>query len=384
MLYNQKTKWKFLLFLFAVLIGVGSLLYTQGLVKELKNEERKKVELWADATRQLIDLDLNDTITNISFLVSVIENNNTVPVILMDQTGDTITTRNFNPNRLSNENYLKKQIKLMRAAHDSIDIFLENGNRNYILYKDSLLLTKLTYFPYVQLGIIVLFILVAYLAFSNSRKFEQNQVWVGLTKETAHQLGTPTSSLSGWVDILKLKHNDPQLIKELEKDVSRLEKITDRFSKIGSKSTLKPVNIVPVIFSAVEYVSSRLSDKVRFHFNFSENDDIFVPLNVTLFEWVIENLTKNAIDAIKGDGFIDIALIDNTQVLFIDFGDSGKGIHKSKFKTVFKPGYTTKERGWGLGLSLSKRIIEMVHGGKIFVKYSEPGKGSTFRVVLNK
>jgi len=384
MLYDQKTKWKFLLFLFAILIGLGSLLYTQRLVKELKNEERKKVELWAEATRQLIDLDLNDTTTNLSFLVSVIENNNTVPVILLDQKGDTITTRNLNPKRLKSVHYFNKQVKLMEAAHDSIEIVLENGMRNYILYRDSIILTKLTYFPFVQLGIIILFILVAYLAFNSSRKFEQNQVWVGLTKETAHQLGTPTSSLIGWVNLLKTKDVDSRLITELNKDVLRLEKITDRFSKIGTKVELEQVNIIPVIFSSVQYLQSRLSDKVKFHFGFNKNDEILVPLNVTLFEWVIENLIKNAIDAIKGDGLIDITLIDNTQVLFIDFSDSGKGIQKSKFKTVFKPGFTTKDRGWGLGLSLSKRIVEIVHGGKIFVQHSEPGKGSTFRVVLNK
>ena len=366
------------------MIGLSSLLYTNKLVKELKLEEKKKVELWAEATKQLIELDLNDTTTNINFLVSVIENNSTVPVILMNEKGDTTTTRNLKYKRLKKSKYLERQIEIMKKVHEPLEIVLGNDEKNYIYYKDSLILTKLSYFPYVQLAVIILFILVAYLAFSSSRKFEQNQVWVGLTKETAHQLGTPTSSLMAWVNILKMKGIDPQLVNEFEQDVHRLEKITERFSKVGSIPKLSVTNVIPVILNAINYIKSRSSNKIQFTFNFTDSDEIRIPLNVPLFEWVIENLAKNAIDAMKGEGTIEIILTDNTQVLFIDFKDTGKGLVKSMFKTIFKPGFTSKERGWGLGLSLSKRIIELYHDGKIFVSHSELNKGTSFRIALKK
>ncbi len=382
--YKYKIRLKYILLIVAVIIGVSSLLYTNRLVKELKLEEKKKVELWAEATQQLIELDLNDTVTNINFLVKVIENNSTVPVILMNEKGDTTTTRNLRSKRLKNPKYLARQVEIMKKEHDPIEIVLGNDEKNYIYYKDSLILTKLAYFPYVQLGVIILFILVAYLAFSSSRKFEQNQVWVGLTKETAHQLGTPTSSLMGWVNVLKMKNVDPQLVNDFEQDVVRLEKITERFSKVGSKPILTSTNVIPVIINGINYIKSRSSSKIRFNIGFSEADDIKIPLNIPLFEWVIENLSKNAIDAMKGEGTFEIKLTDNTQVIFIDFIDTGKGLHKSMFKTIFKPGFTSKERGWGLGLSLSKRIIEMYHDGKIFVLHSEVNKGTAIRIVLKK
>lgn len=382
--YKYKIRLKYILLIVAVIIGVSSLLYTNRLVKELKLEERKKVELWAEATQQLIDLDLNDTVTNINFLVKVIENNSTVPVILMNEKGDTTTTRNLRTKRLKNPKYLARQVEIMKKEHDPIEILLGNDEKNYIYYKDSLILTKLAYFPYVQLCVIILFILVAYLAFSSSRKFEQNQVWVGLTKETAHQLGTPTSSLMAWVNVLKMKKVDPQLVNDFEQDVVRLEKITERFSKVGSKPILTSTNIIPVIINGINYIKSRSSSKIRFNIGFSEADDIKIPLNIPLFEWVIENLSKNAIDAMKGEGTFEVKLTNNTQVIFIDFIDTGKGLHKAMFKTIFKPGFTSKERGWGLGLSLSKRIIEMYHDGKIYVLHSEVNKGTTIRIVLKK
>jgi hypothetical protein len=351
-------------------------------VNELKEEERKKVELWASATKQLIDL--NNPDANIDFLFQVIENNNTVPAILADSKGDTISSRNIDSHYLKNPKNFEKLFHKMKSEHEPIEIFIGDDIKNYIYYKDSLILTKLKYYPYVQLGVIMLFIFVSYLAFSGFRKFEQNQVWVGLTKETAHQLGTPTSSLIGWVDVLKMKNTDPKLVSEFERDVQRLEKITERFSKVGSKPKLTVTNIVPVIYNAVNYIKNRSSNKIRFSFNFPEDSEIMVPLNVSLFEWVVENLAKNSIDAIRGNGEIEFSITDNTQVLFFDIKDNGKGIHKSKFKTIFKPGYTTRERGWGLGLSLSQRIIETYHEGKIFVFQSEPGKGTTMRIVLKK
>lgn len=382
-IYTQKIRWKFFLFVMAVVIGLTSLIYTQRLVRELKTEERKKVELWAKATKQLIELDITES--DFEFLFEVIENNNTVPVILVDALGDTISTRNLDPVRKNNPEYLHRQLKKMNHVHEPIEIELSNGEKNYIYYKDSIILTKLAWFPFIQLGVIVLFIFVSYYAFSATRKAEQNQVWVGLSKETAHQLGTPTSSLSAWVELLRMKKLDEKLVSEFEKDVNRLEKITERFSKVGSKPALVGSNLVKEILHTVQYIKNRSSKKVGFEFNFGEDEKIRIPLNTVLFEWVIENLCKNALDAIgSNDGKIGISITNQTKVIYLDISDNGKGIPKSRFKTIFSPGYTTKERGWGLGLSLTKRIVEMYHGGNIFVKYSEINKGTTIRIILKK
>lgn len=382
-IYTQKIRWKFLLFVIAVVIGLTSLIYTQRLVRELKTEERKKVELWAKATKQLIELDITES--DFEFLFEVIENNNTVPVILFGALGDTISTRNLDPVRKNNPEYLHRQLKKMNQVHEPIEIELSNGEKNYIYYKDSIILTKLAWFPFIQLGVIVLFIFVSYYAFSATRKAEQNQVWVGLSKETAHQLGTPTSSLSAWVELLRMKKLDEKLVLEFEKDVNRLEKITERFSKVGSKPALVRSNLVKEILHTVQYIKNRSSKKVSFEFNFGEDEKIWIPLNTVLFEWVIENLCKNALDAIgSDDGKIGISITNQTKVIYLDISDNGKGIPKSRFKTIFSPGYTTKERGWGLGLSLTKRIVEMYHGGNIFVKHSEINKGTTIRIILRK
>jgi len=382
-IYTQKIRWKFLLFVMAVVIGLTSLIYTQRLVRELKTEERKKVELWAKATKQLIELDITES--DFEFLFEVVENNNTVPVILVDALGDTISTRNLEPVRKNNPEYLHRQLKKMNQVHEPIEIELSNGEKNYIYYKDSIILTKLAWFPFIQLGVIVLFIFVSYYAFSAARKAEQNQVWVGLSKETAHQLGTPTSSLSAWVELLRMKKLDEKLVLEFEKDVNRLEKITERFSKVGSKPALVRSNLVKEILHTVQYIKNRSSKKVSFEFNFGEDEKIWIPLNTVLFEWVIENLCKNALDAIGGgDGKIEISITNQAKVIYLDISDNGKGIPKSRFKTIFSPGYTTKERGWGLGLSLTKRIVEIYHGGNIFVKYSEINKGTTIRIILTK
>ena len=378
-IYTRKLRWKYLLFMVAIAIGVGSLLYTHRLVSELKAEEREKVELWAEATRQLIEIDIRET--NFSFLFEVIENNNTVPVIMVDSLGDIISTRNLDPDKIENPEYIERQLKIMAAVHERIEIPLPDGEINYIYYRDSTILTKLQYFPYIQLGVILLFILVSYFAFSSSRKAEQNQVWVGLSKETAHQLGTPTSALIAWIELLKLKNLDEKILVEFEKDVSRLEKITERFSKIGSHPDMIQTSINTVIRNAVGYIKRRSSEKINIILNV-QDDEIKIPLNPELFEWVIENLCKNAIDSMHGKGDIEISVIKNTHGINIDIADQGKGIPKSRHKTIFKPGFTTKERGWGLGLSLSKRIIELYHGGKIFVSQSDVNKGTTFRIVL--
>ncbi|MEO5571572.1 MAG: HAMP domain-containing sensor histidine kinase, partial [Bacteroidia bacterium] len=282
--------------------------------------------------------------------------------------------------------YLHEQIAEMKKQHVPIDVKIDKNNTNYIYYKDSVILQQLRYYPYFQLGVISLFLLVSYLAFSSSRKAEQNQVWVGMAKETAHQLGTPLSSLVAWLEYLKLQNKNDEHVVEIQKDVNRLQTITERFSKIGSAPTLKKENIAEVIHNSIAYIKSRISSKVDFSVTSVPNHShiIYVPINVPLFEWVLENIFKNAVDAIEGNGKISILITDQQQFAYIDICDTGKGIQKSKFKTVFKPGYTSKKRGWGLGLSLSKRIIEEYHSGHIFVKSSELNKGTVFRIVLNK
>jgi signal transduction histidine kinase len=249
---------------------------------------------------------------------------------------------------------------------------------------DSYVLTQLRYFPYIQLAIISIFLLVAYMLFSTARRSEQNQVWAGLAKETAHQLGTPLSSMMAWVDYLEAKDVDPETIEELRKDVNRLSTITDRFSKIGSNPSLVPENLVSVIYSSVSYLKTRTSQKIIYSVNVQPEQSIVVPLNLQLFEWVIENLVKNAVDAMTRQGIISIDIFEEEHEVIIDIADTGKGIPRNMFRTIFNPGYTSKQRGWGLGLSLSKRIINEYHKGKIFVKSSTLGKGTTFRIVLKK
>lgn len=361
----------------AVFIGIGSLWYTSILVNNLEAEERKKIELWAEAQKHVIISESNE---NLDFFYKVLINNETIPVIVIDSANSILFSRNF---KSENPNYLYKRLEKLKQNNEPVIITISENENQYLYYDKSIILTKLTYYPLVQLAVIMLFIIVSYFAFSISRKTEQNKVWVGLSKETAHQLGTPISSLMAWLEIMKNRHKNDDLLSELEKDVSRLQKITERFSKIGSKPFLKNENIQTVIDKTINYLKIRSSDKVTFCLNFSP-EELYIPINAELFEWVIENVCKNAIDAIDGHGKIDITVSDHTQVVYIDIKDTGKGIPKSKYKTIFKPGYTTKERGWGLGLSLSKRIIEEYHEGKIFVNDSEIGKGSKIRIVLKK
>lgn len=379
-IYQRKIRFKYLLFLGAVLIGVGSLWYTNRLVEKLANEERKKVELWAKATNLIINTDISNE--SLNFMLEVIQNNETVPVIVVDDENNILWHRNVDTAKIQNRAYAIKILETMKENAPPIEVDLGNNIKQYLYYDRSTILTQLTYYPFAQLSVILLFILVAYFAFSSSRKAEQNQVWVGLSKETAHQLGTPISSLMAWKEILKIKSNDIQLISELEKDVTRLEKITERFSKIGSKPKLKPEDINSVIESAVDYLKTRSSKNVVFKID-SSDAPVIVPLNIPLFEWVLENICKNSMDAIDGNGLIHISVIDNSKFVFVDITDNGKGIPRNRHKTIFKPGYTTKERGWGLGLSLTKRIVEEYHGGKIFVASSEIGKGTTIRIILN-
>jgi len=369
------------LFLFAVLTGMGSLIYTRYLVGILKSEEREKVELWAEATRMIA---LSDSSQNIELFQTIIENNNTIPVILTDEEDNIISKGNFDDVREQDTVYMNRQLEKIRKNMDPIVIDLGEGYVNRIYYKDSIILSLLTYYPYIQLAIILLFILVAYLAFSSSRRAEENQVWVSMSKETAHQLGTPTSSLAGWVEILQHKYPEVSVTKEIALDVERLEKITERFSRIGSRPVLKKENIVTIISRTIDYLKTRTSSKIKFITAFDPQSEIELPVNSALFEWVIENISKNAIDAMEGNGEIRYFIMANEKGAVIDISDTGKGIPKRAFKKIFMPGYTTKHSGWGLGLSLAKRIIEEFHQGRIYVRQSEVGKGSCIRIILYK
>jgi signal transduction histidine kinase len=379
-IYSKTQRWKQILLLAAILIGAGSLLYTSRLAKEIETTERQKAELWAEAIRIL---NVADFETDLAFTFYVIERNTHIPVILTDSEGRILSHKNLDSTRVNDEQYLYRQLEYAKAENDSLEIDLGNDEHQYIFYRDSVLLRKLIFFPYVQLGVIILFIVVSYIAFSVSKKAEQNEVWTGMSKETAHQLGTPISSLMGWMEILKESRLDPELVREMGKDASRLEKITDRFSKIGSKPNVTETDITRILSGSLEYIQKRGPDSIQYLLDIPPHP-INALVNETLFEWVIENLCKNAIDAIEGNGKIILHAVETDNQVIIDVEDSGKGIQKSKFQTIFKPGYTTKKRGWGLGLSLSKRIIESYHHGRIFVFSSEPGISTVMRIQLRK
>ena len=504
-IYLRKRRWKLILFAIAVIIVAASLYYTNILVNEIRKDERKNVEIWADAIHHKADLvnvtnklfeqikdeerrrvvtlaeaqrriitatsneDLNffleiiannttipviqtddqgiirfsrnvrlgkDTLVKLegkkldgkllkdfkvyapiivnyyrdkkiylyykdsnifaelkkviddlvrSFFSEVVLNSASVPVIITDSTGKNWTSYgNIPRKKMEDARFVEQTLNSMASHNAPIKVNLANTGIHLIYFEDSFLLRQLQYYPYVQLAVITVFLFIAYLLFSYARKSEQNQVWVGMAKETAHQLGTPLSSMIAWIELLKLKGLDNETVTEIEKDVQRLETITDRFSKIGSAAKLEKLNIVQVVHQAVGYISSRTSQKVKFEVSPPPVKIMEIPLNLHLFEWVIENLCKNAVDAMEGSGLITIEITDDVDHIHIDITDTGKGIPKSRFKTIFHPGFTSKSRGWGLGLTLSKRIIENYHNGKIFVKSSTPGKGTTFRIILKK
>ncbi|SDM06608.1 Histidine kinase-, DNA gyrase B-, and HSP90-like ATPase [Daejeonella rubra] len=394
--YERKRRWKFILLAFATIIVGASLWYTDYLVRNISTAERTRAELWAKSTRNIIAMpDVNDEY--ITFIYSM-RDSLAVPAIVVDSAENIITWRGLDSTKTNfdleadskkkyDPKYFKSQLKAMKSQHPQ-PIVLELNNRNnekwYVYYKDSTLLTQLRAFPYVQLSVIAIFLLVAYGVFNSSRKSEQDQVWVGLAKETAHQLGTPISSLMAWVELLKSKFNAPDdpLIIEMENDVKRLEMVADRFSKIGSKPILHNHVVYEVVEEFVNYFRVRVSDKIEFILSGDKHVEALI--NVPLFDWVIENILKNAVNAIEGQGSIKIEIKENLvkEQVFIDITDTGAGIPRLKFDTVFQPGYTTRKRGWGLGLSLTKRIVENYHQGSVFVKDSEIGKGTTFRIVL--
>ncbi|MEI6882142.1 MAG: HAMP domain-containing sensor histidine kinase [Bacteroidota bacterium] len=378
--YENKIWWKRFFFIAALLIGAFSLWYTNTLVKVLASEEDKKIKLWANATRLLIKGE-----GDINFLLDIAKDNTTIPIILIDDKGNINATKNLDSTHVSDTAYLMEQLEIMKEQHEPIKIpYDETNNRyNYLYYKNSFILSQLKSYPIIQLTLIAFFALLSYFTLSASRRAEQNQVWVGMSKETAHQLGTPISSLKEWINLLREteKENQEELLVELDNDVRRLELITERFSKIGSDPVLKPENLDLVIENSLQYLNARTSSKVELSVSILKPGN-WANINIPLFDWVIENLCKNAIDAMEGKGKIVVHLNHDGKHVYIDITDNGKGISKSKFKTVFKPGFTTKKRGWGLGLSLVKRIVESYHNGSIYVRHSELGKGTTFRIVL--
>lgn len=500
-IYARKRQWKLVLFAVAVMIVAGSMWYTSMLVRKVAEQEQMNIKIWADAIHrkttlvQYIDkffqqireedrkrvvllaeaykqlIRTEDPNVDLTFYVDIIRSNNTIPVILTDENGRIINAKNVDfdidtveylsgklleefsvyppiparyfqdkknylyykdsrlhselhavlndlvstffseivinaanvpviitdstkknvidfgniePDKIMDPVYLEKMIQEMEANNPPIEINLTNLGKSYIFYKGSYLLTQLRYYPVVQLLIVGLFLFISYLMFNTARRSEQNQVWVGLARETAHQIGTPLSSMIAWIELMKLEGIDHPAIDELRKDIDRLEKVTDRFSKIGSMPKLSNHNIVEVVHNTIEYIKTRTSRRINYIINPDRDQIIMAPINQHLFEWVIENLTKNAIDAMGSRGTFTVNIEEQNNHVIIDLTDTGKGIPKSKFKSIFKPGYTTKKHGWGLGLSLSERIIRNYHKGKIFVKSSTVDKGTTFRIILRK
>lgn len=349
--------------------------------QKFKTEERVKMEILAEAQKEIGSIsDLNASVT---LPLKVIENNNSIPMILVDEKGDILYTQNLDSIKSLNPNFIEKQLAIMKNQNEPITISYDGKNKQFIYYKDSDLLNKLTYYPIALILILILFLTVIYLFYSSNKAAETNRLWTGMAKETAHQIGTPLSSLLGWISILKMEKVDETYIDEIEKDVYRLNTIANRFSKIGSVPELKSENIISVTKQAFDYLESRSSKQINFSFKTDEKE-IKTKLNKELFGWVIENLIKNAIDAMQGKGKLQLEISQTQKKVKIIVSDTGKGMPKKLFKQIFKPGFTTKKRGWGLGLSLSNRIVEDYHKGKIFVKKSELGKGTTFQIVLDR
>lgn len=354
----------------SLFIVVLSVAYTTWLTHKLSIEEHKKIEIWAEATRQFLLADEN---TDIDFVTSIIEGNTTIPVYMVDAEGKLIISRNA-----------KDKMPDIESLSGPIEVKISDTITQYIYYDESTLLYQLHYVPYIQFALIFVFIGIAVLIIYVSNRSEQNHVWAGLCKETAHQLGTPISSLNAWEELLSARYPQDEYLPLMRKDIDRLQAVADRFSKVGSKPELVSTDITPIIERAITYMRSRVSDKVELRVESLELRDYKVLLNEPLFTWVIENLIKNAVDAMNGKGLITLSLKEDGKNIHLDITDTGKGVSKRRWNAIFQPGYTTKQRGWGLGLSLSKRIIEDYHRGKLFVQSSQIGKGTTFRIILEK
>ncbi|MDO6437662.1 ATP-binding protein [Cyclobacterium sp. 1_MG-2023] len=381
-LYQNREKVKWAIFVFSVVIGLGSIWYTNTLVEELKIREKRQVDLYAEALEYA---SVNSD--NLTFVFQVIiQENKSIPVITVNAAGEPMEYKNINFPSNSTEDeirdYLLGELESMKALYEPISL----SDDVFIYYRNSDLLTRLQYYPYVQLSVILVFGLLAYAFLNQSKVAEQNRLWAGLTKETAHQLGTPLASLMAWIDYLRnspVFDENKEVILEIEKDVNKLTVVTERFSNIGSTPVIKPENVYQVVGDAINYLRPRISNKVSIELN-SHAENIYAQMNRSLFEWVVENICKNAVDAMKGQGAIRINIVkESEQFVFIDIADTGKGIEKKMFTKVFNPGFTTRKRGWGLGLTLAKRIIEGYHNGRIFVNTSELGKGTSFRIVLH-
>ena len=372
---------KILLVVMAVVMSVGSLVISHFLVRDLKREEQRKMEIWAEAMRSLNSA---DEYTDLTLVLTVLNSNSTIPVVVLDREGEVQDYRNIPLREGSADEQMravKRKAQSMMDAGRVIRVYLSSTDYMEICYADSLLLRRLAWWPYVQLGLVFVFVVVAIFALLSSKRAEQNKVWVGLSKETAHQLGTPISSLMAWQEMLREAYPDDELLPEMGKDVERLQRIAERFSKIGSLPELRPESLNEVLSAVTQYISRRASNRVRLTCAVPQQP-LIVPMCSSLFEWVVENLCKNAIDAMDGQGSITLTASTEGALAVVEVADTGKGIPKNKFRTVFTPGFTTKKRGWGLGLSLAKRIVEEYHHGRIYVKNSEVGRGTTFRIEL--
>ena len=392
-IYDKRRLWKIVFCMVSAIIAAMFLLISNNLVKDLSVQERERMEIWANATKQIATAGMSETSSqDIDFLLSIIEGNRNIPVLLVDDSDNIILHRNFSlpepidenaPYDISsvNEAFLKDKLAHLKNTRNVIDIAIDKATVQHLYYEDSVLLKRLSYYPYVQLAVMLIFIAVVYFAVVSMKKAEQNKVWVGLSKETAHQLGTPISSLMAWMQLLEGYGIDHEVASEMGKDVNRLKVIAERFSKIGSTPELELSFINETVSESLEYMRSRISGRVAIGLHFPESETAAM-VSRPLFEWVMENLTKNAVDAMQGEGRIDFTVATEHDHIVIDVSDTGKGIARKNFKTVFNPGYTTKKRGWGLGLTLVKRIIEEYHKGRIYVKESEIGRGTTFRIEL--
>lgn len=372
--FNNFRNAKYILIALAAVIAVASLLVSNIIVDDLKQEEERRMKVWASAMSSLISADVDE---DVSLEEEILSSNKTIPVIMVSEEGDILSYNNIP------EHKLELKAAAMRESGTKVEVPLGDGNYYYIYYDDSATLVQLAYYPYIQLAVVVVFFIICFVAILNSKRAEQNRVWVGLSKETAHQLGTPISSLMAWVEVLKSKYPGDELLPEMTRDVERLQMVAERFSKIGSKSEPVTADVNSVIERSVAYMKRRSPAKVQYEVMLT-NAPLLAPLNIPLLEWVIENLCKNAIDAMGGNGNITVEVSDNADKVVVDVTDTGKGIAKSQWNDVFKPGFTTKPRGWGLGLSLAKRIVEEFHRGRIYIKKSVLGKGTTFRIELKK
>lgn len=380
--YSKKNTWKLLLFLCAVGVGAATLLYTETFLQKLRDEEEKKLQLWAESLNTILTAPDDQQLTLAS---RMIESNTTIPLIMTDGEGQIISVRNLDPLKADDPEYQQKMLSSMQEENEPIQVVIGDGQMNLIYYRHSHLLTQLRIYPLILLGVIGLLVGVAYLAFSSARRAEQDRVWTGMARETAHQIGTPLSSLVGWVHLLREKKVDSMITDEMERDVQRLERITDRFSKIGSIPELKSADLTEVISRTVDYLSARAGRKVVVAFSAPETKGPHMALlNAPLFEWVLENLIRNGIDALDGEGSVVIRLESGANQHRIIVEDDGKGMGTAQQRSVFRPGFTTKKRGWGLGLTLAQRIVEQYHNGQISVQSSELGKGTRMLVRIPK